>query len=105
VFSEAFTGKQTPDNILTQDLLQRLSGMLSQLGWPAEMHALAALHILGDSLYAQASMLAFRDVFLFLGLVYSAAMLPALLLRERKRKVDPASAAADLSQSLGEGRT
>jgi hypothetical protein len=105
VFSEAFTGMQTPDNILTQDLLQRLSGLLSQLGWPAQMHPLAALHILSNSLYAQASMLAFRDVFLFLGLVYFAAMLPALLLRERKRKVDPAPTAADQSRSLGEVRT
>lgn len=84
VFSEAFASLQTPDNPMTQGLIQRLSGLLTQLGWPMEMHPLAALHLLGNSLYAQASMLAFRDVFLFLGMVFFVAMLPALLLRERR---------------------
>ncbi|MDA1100648.1 MAG: DHA2 family efflux MFS transporter permease subunit [Proteobacteria bacterium] len=105
VFSQAFTSVQTPDNILTQDLIQRLSGLLSQLGWPSEMHAVAALHFLGGSLYAQASMLAFRDVFLFLALIYFAAMLPALLLRERRPIVQVAPVAAPGSRSLGEART
>jgi len=66
--------------------MQRVSGLLSQLGWPVEMHPMAALHLLGNSLHAQASMLAFRDVFLFLGMCFFFAMLPAILLRERKPK-------------------
>jgi MFS family permease len=86
VFSQAFASLQTADNILTQQLMQRLSGLLTQLGWPVEMHPVAALHLLGNSLHAQASMLAFRDVFLFLGMCFFFAMLPAILLRERKPK-------------------
>ncbi len=105
VFSQAFAGMQTPDNILTQDMMQRLSGLLSQLGWPSEMHPLAALHLLGNSLYAQASMLGFRDVFLYLGLVYFAAMLPALLLRERRQRVRMLPPAAGDSGAMGEART
>ncbi len=105
VFSQGFAGFQTPDNFLTQDLLQRLSGLLAQLGWPSELHPVAALHLLGNSLYAQASMLAFRDVFLFLGLIYFAAMLPALLLRERKQKVQAVPRATGDSAPLGEART
>ncbi|NQV60747.1 MAG: DHA2 family efflux MFS transporter permease subunit [Alphaproteobacteria bacterium] len=105
VFSQALAGMQTPDNILTQELMQRLSGLLSQLGWPIEMHPLAALYMLGDSLYAQASMLAFRDVFLYLGLVYFVAMLPALLLRERKQKVPAMPGAAGDSEARGGARS
>jgi len=85
--------------------MQRLSGLLSQLGWPIEMHPLAALYMLGDSLYAQASMLAFRDVFLYLGLVYFVAMLPALLLRERKQKVPAMPGAAGDSEARGGARS
>ena len=46
----------------------------------------AALQMLGASLYAQANMLAFRDVFLFLGMTYFIPMLPATLLRIPKSK-------------------
>ncbi|MBL6951175.1 MAG: DHA2 family efflux MFS transporter permease subunit [Alphaproteobacteria bacterium] len=105
VFSQALAGMQTPDNILTQELMQRLSGLLSQLGWPIEMHPQVALYMLGDSLYAQASMLAFRDVFLYLGLVYFVAMLPALLLRERKQKVPAMPSAARNSEARGGARS
>jgi hypothetical protein len=69
------------------------------------MHPLAALHLLGNSLYAQASMLGFRDVFLYLGLVYFAAMLPALLLRERRQRVRMLPPAAGDSGAMGEART
>ena len=105
VFSQAFAGFQTPDNILTQELMQSLSGLLSQLGWPVEMHPLAALNMLGSSLYAQASMLAFRDVFLYLGVVYFAAMLPALLLRERGRGGRLTAALSGRSGAMGGART
>jgi EmrB/QacA subfamily drug resistance transporter len=89
VFADAFAGLQTPDNIITFDLFNRLSELLAQLGWPSELHPVAALYLLGNSLYAQANMMAFRDVFLFIGLVYFAAMLPTLLLRERKAVARP----------------
>jgi hypothetical protein len=81
VFSHALAGSQTPDNVMTRELMAGMSTLLSQLGWPVEMHPIVALQMLGTSLYAQANMLAFRDVFLFLGLVYFVAMVPAMLLR------------------------
>ena len=43
VFSQALAGTQTPDNVLTQDLMQGLSGLLSQLDWPVGLHPVAAL--------------------------------------------------------------
>ncbi|NQV60748.1 MAG: hypothetical protein HQ502_13850, partial [Alphaproteobacteria bacterium] len=59
---------------------------LSQLGWPLEMTPAGALYLVGRSVYAQASMMAFRDVFLFIAVVYFATMIPAILLRKRKPK-------------------
>ena len=46
----------------------------------------AAFQMLGTSLYAQANMLAFRDVFLIFGMTYFIAMVPATLLRIPKSK-------------------
>ena len=53
----------------------------------ATMVNVAALQMLGTSLYVQANMLAFRDVFLFLGMTNFIAMVPATLLRIPKSKV------------------
>ena len=83
-FSDAFAGLQTPDNIATMHLLGQIGRMLGQLGWPFEMTPAGALYLVHRSVYAQASMMAFRDVFLFIALVYFATMIPALLLRGRK---------------------
>ncbi len=85
-FSDAFAGLQTPDNFTTMHFMTQFARMLGQLGWPFEMTPAGALYLVGRSVYAQASMMAFRDVFLFIALVYFATMIPALLLRERKSK-------------------
>ncbi len=105
VFSQALAGLQTPDNILTQDLMYRLSGLLTQLGWPLDMHPIAALQLLSTSLYAQASMLAFRDVFLFLGLVFFFAMMPAILLRERSGEARPSPLVDGKGSAVGQARS
>ncbi|MDA1100647.1 MAG: DHA2 family efflux MFS transporter permease subunit [Proteobacteria bacterium] len=83
-FSDAFASLQTPDNFTTMHLLSQFAHMLGQLGWPFEMTPAGALYLIGRSVYAQASMMAFRDVFLFIAVVYFATMIPAILLRERK---------------------
>ena len=101
IFSQALAGAQTPDNVLTQDLMQGLSGLLAQLGWPVEMHPVAALQMLGTSLYAQANMLAFRDVFLFLGITYFIAMVPATLLRIPKSKAVSPGRAGGETRAVG----
>jgi len=105
VFSQALAGSQTPDNVLTQELMQGLSSLLSQLGWPLEMHPIAALQMLGTSLYAQANMLAFRDVFLFLGVVYFIAMVPATLLRIPKGAAVVPGRAGGGPRAMGKARS
>ena len=53
----------------------------------ATMINVAALQMLGASLYAQANMLVFRDVFLIIGMTNFIAMVPDTLLRIQKSKV------------------
>ena len=67
----------------------------------ATMINVAALQMLGTSLYAQANMLAFRDVFLFLGMTYFIAMVPAILLRIPKSKVVSLGRAGGETRAVG----
>ena len=71
--------------------MAQVSRMLGELGWPYEMTPAGALYLVGRSIYAQASMMAFRDVFLFIALVYFATMIPTLFLRESepRAKTEP----------------
>ncbi len=82
-FSDAFAGLQTPDNAATLQIMTQLGHLLGQLGWPFEMTPAGALYLVGRSVYSQASMMAYGDVFLLVAVVYFATMIPALLLRDR----------------------
>jgi hypothetical protein len=50
-------------------------------------------------------MLAFRDVFLFLGLVFFFAMMPAILLRERQRGAPPSPLVGGKAGAMGAARS
>jgi hypothetical protein len=45
-----------------------------------------ALYLVGRSIYSQAAMMAYSDVFLLMALVYFFTVIPALLLRDRRPK-------------------
>ncbi len=83
-FSDAFAGLQTPDNSATQQFMLEIGHLLSQLGWPFEMARTGVLYLVGQSVYSQASMMAFRDLFLFVAVAFFIAAIPALLLRDWK---------------------
>lgn len=85
-FSDAFAGSQTPDNAATLHFIAQFGRMLSQLGWPYEMAPSGALYLVGRSIYSQAAMMAYSDVFLLMALVYFFTVIPALLLRDRRPK-------------------
>ena len=93
-FSDAFAGLQTPDNSATRHFMSQLGHILSQLGWPFEMTHSGVLYLIGSSVYSQASMMAFRDVFLFIAVAFFVAMFPALLLRDWQPKPKSPSALA-----------
>ncbi len=86
-FSDAYAGLQTPDNSATQQFMYQTGHILSQLGWPFEMVRSGVLYLVGRSVHSQASMMAFRDVFLFVALAFFIAMIPALLLRDQQPKL------------------
>ena len=85
-FSDAFAGLQTPDNAATLQIMTQLSHLLGQLGWPFEMTPAGALYLVGRSVYSQANMMAFGDVFLLCAVIFFCAMIPALLLRDSRHK-------------------
>ncbi len=94
-FSDAFAGLQTPDNNATQHLISQFGYLLSQLGWSFETMRSGILYLVGRSVYLQANMMAFKDLFLIVALFFFAAIIPALLMRDRqpKSKSRPALAA------------
>ena len=85
-FSDAFAGLQTPDNTATLQIMTQLSHLLGQLGWPFEMTSAGALYLVGRSVYSQANMMAFGDVFLLCAVVFFCTMIPTLLLRDSRHK-------------------
>ncbi|MDP6343517.1 MAG: DHA2 family efflux MFS transporter permease subunit, partial [Alphaproteobacteria bacterium] len=88
-FADGYAGLQTPDNIITMDVIGRISHLLGQMGWPFEMLPFGALYLIGQTVYLQASMMAFRDIFLFVALVYFVAMIPAWFLRTPRARQAP----------------
>jgi len=88
-YADAFAGLQTPDNSATRYFMQQLGHILNQMGWPLEMMRPGVLHLVGQSVYSQASMMAFKDVFLFIALAFFITMVPALLLRDAYPKPKP----------------
>ncbi|MFP6707170.1 MAG: DHA2 family efflux MFS transporter permease subunit [Alphaproteobacteria bacterium] len=91
-FSEAFAGLQTPDNSTTQQFMMQFGHILTQLGWPFEMARSGVLYLVGQSVYMQASMMAFKDLFLFVAMAFFMAVIPALFLRDPRRKYESRSA-------------
>jgi EmrB/QacA subfamily drug resistance transporter len=85
-FSDAFAGLQTPDNSATQHFMLQFGYLLGQLGWPFEMTRSGVLYLIGRSVYMQASMMAFKDLFLFVAVCFFVAIIPALLMRDRRPK-------------------
>ena len=82
-YADAFAGLQTPDNSATRYFMQQLGHILNQLGWPFELMRSGVLHLVGRSVYSQASMMGFKDVFLFIAVAFFVMMIPALLLRDK----------------------
>lgn len=88
-FLDAMTATQTAANTGTLELIDRMSGAFDMAGLTELTQEQVSLFYLGRMIYAQAYMLAFRDVFLIMTFVFLLAILPALLVRKRKIPVAP----------------
>ena len=78
------TATQTPENSVSRELLGEVGNIMSQHGLPEPLHALGALHYLGEIVYAQAYTLGFKDGFLVLAFVFLLALIPAWTMRIKK---------------------
>ena len=76
---------QTPDNVATTTALHQLAALVHAAPLPDGQQAAAAAWFLGQTIYAQASILAYRDSFLITAVVFAAALLPTWLLDRARR--------------------
>ena len=79
----AFKATQTSANSQTQELLRHVYEVLAQQGIVAIDATRIAMAYLGRTVNAKASMLAFQDGFMILGLSFTGAALAALLLTRK----------------------
>lgn len=84
IYTEAYLSTQNAGNAATGDFLRTLQTYLSQAGTPEALQLPAAQHYLAQAIYEQALMVAFRDGFFIVSLVFFAATLPAIFLRSPK---------------------
>lgn len=71
---------QTPGNATTMAYLHQLADIAQTAPLPDFQQLPAALWFLGQTIYAQANILAYRDGFLITAIVFAAALLPTWLL-------------------------
>ena len=84
MYGEAFISTQTAGNEATSDFLRTMQTYLSQAGTPEALQKSGALHHLGQVIFEQAQMIAFRDGFFIVALVFLAAIIPSLFLGRTK---------------------
>ncbi len=84
MYGEAFISTQTAANAATGEFIRGTQAYLAQAGTPEALQLPGAMYYLGQTIYAQATRLAFRDGFLIVMLVYLGAMIPAWLLGRAK---------------------
>ena len=84
LYAESFLSTQTSANAATSDFLREMQAALLQAGAPEALQRSGALHHLGQTLYEQATMIAYRDAFLLVALFFLAAMIPGWFLNRTK---------------------
>jgi EmrB/QacA subfamily drug resistance transporter len=84
MYGEAFISTQTAGNEATSDFLRTMQTYLAQAGTPEALQKPAALHHLGLTVFEQAQMIAFRDGFFIVALVFLAAIIPSVFLGRTK---------------------
>ena len=80
--ADALTVTQTSDNPITMTFLSKVSAIMKIAGLPDFQQLPAAYAFLGQTLSVQASILAFRDGFIVVTLVFLVALLPTWLLHQ-----------------------
>jgi DHA2 family multidrug resistance protein len=84
MYAESFVATQTSGNAATADFLREMQAALSRAGAQEALLGPGALHQLGQTLYEQATMIAYRDGFLLVAVFFFCAMIPAWFLNKTR---------------------
>jgi len=79
------TATQTPDNGTTVAALKQVAAIAQTVPLPPDQQVGAPIWFLGQTIYAQANILAYRDGFLITAIVFAVALLPTWLLGRARR--------------------
>jgi MFS transporter, DHA2 family, multidrug resistance protein len=83
--ADVLTATQTADDSTTAAALEQVAALAHAAPLPDGQQVAAALWFLGQTIYAQANILAYRDGFLITAVVFAAALLPTWLLDRARR--------------------
>jgi hypothetical protein len=83
---DSFTAAQHAGNSMTADMLRDASGLLAQAGVPEAIRQAGAMNYLGRVIYTQGNMLGYRDSFFIVGVIFLAALVPAMMMRRRSQR-------------------
>jgi EmrB/QacA subfamily drug resistance transporter len=84
LYIDSFTAAQHAGNSTTTGLLHDVTGLLAQAGVPEAIRQAGAVNFLGRMIYTQGNMLGYRDSFFIVGAFFLAALIPALMMRNRR---------------------
>lgn len=90
--ADMLAATQTPDNSATIIFLGQVAAMTKAAALPASQQLPAAAWYLGETVYSQASTLAFRDGFLITAIVFAAALVPTWVLQRSQGQRRPRNA-------------
>jgi EmrB/QacA subfamily drug resistance transporter len=80
-YVDSLTAAQDAANSTTSELVLGVAGLLAQSDTPSALWQAGAINYLGRVIYAQGNMLGYRDSFFIVGVIFLAALIPALLMR------------------------
>ncbi|MEJ7930498.1 DHA2 family efflux MFS transporter permease subunit [Ramlibacter sp. AN1015] len=83
LYVDGFTASQHAGNSATADMLRNVAGLLAQAGVPEAIRQAGAMNYLGRVIYSQGNMLGYRDSFFIVGVIFLAALVPALMMRRK----------------------
>jgi hypothetical protein len=84
LYVQTFTDGQDASNGATADLLRGVTALYAEAGVPEVIRQASALDYLGRMVQAQGGMMGYRDSFLAVAAIFLVALVPALMMRQRR---------------------
>lgn len=87
--ADHLTQTQTPGSETTREALADVAQILQQIGTATGHETALAMHYLGQMIWPQASMFAYRDIFLVIAIVFAVSLIPAWFMDSRPPSAIP----------------